>query len=99
MDAGANICITGDLDLLIDATPIAPFSLSVATTSVSADNNLCTMKGLILIPVVVNGEPYLQPCYFCKSATETIISPEAILAENATLTSWTQNGNKDATPG
>jgi hypothetical protein len=68
------------------------------TTSVSADNNLCTLKGLISIPVV-NGEPYFQPCYYCKSATETIISPEAILAENANLASWTQNGNRDATPG
>ena len=36
MDAGANICITGDLNSLIDAIPIAPFSLSVATTSTSA---------------------------------------------------------------
>ena len=98
MDAGANICITGHLDLLLDAKPIAPFSLSVTTTSVSADNNLCTLKGLISIPVV-NGEPYFQPCYYCKSATETIISPEAILAENANLASWTQNGHREATPG
>jgi hypothetical protein len=98
MDAGANICITGDLNLLVDAVPIAPFSLSVATTSTSVDNNLCTMKGLIAIPIV-DSDPYLQPCYFCKSATETIVSPEAILAGNESLTNWTQDGAKDLTPG
>ncbi len=37
MDAGANICITGDLDLLLGAKPIAPFSLSVATGVVHAN--------------------------------------------------------------
>ena len=98
MDAGANICITGDINLLLDATPIPPFSLLVATTSTSADNNLCTMKGLIEIPII-DGSPYLQECYYCEHATETIISPEAILAGNDTLTNWTQAGGKDATPG
>jgi hypothetical protein len=98
IDAGANICITGDYHLLLDATPIPPFSLSVATMSTSANNNLCTMKGLIEIPVT-DGRPYLQECYFCEHATETIISPEAILAGNDALTNWTQSGSKDATPG
>ena len=98
MDAGANICITGDLSLLIDAAPITPFSLSVATTSTSPDNNLCTMKGLIEIPIS-DGEPYLQECYYCESATETIISPESILAGNTALSTWTQTSGNDATPG
>ena len=56
------------------------------------------MKGLIRIPII-GGEPYLQPCYYCESATETIVSPEAILAGNESLTNWTQDGAKDSTPG
>ena len=66
MDAGANICITGDYHLLLDATPIPPFSLSVATTSPLANNNLCTMKGLIEIPVT-DGSPYYSAQYNCPA--------------------------------
>ena len=31
MDGGANICLTGILDLLVDVVPIAPLPISVAT--------------------------------------------------------------------
>ena len=75
MDGGANICLTGVLDLLVDVVSIAPLPISVATKSgdISMDD-CCTKKGLIPL-TLEDGSVYYQPCYFCKNAVETIISP------------------------
>jgi hypothetical protein len=45
MDGGANICVTGVLDLLVDVVPIAPLRISVATKTgdISLDD-CCTKK-------------------------------------------------------
>jgi len=74
MDGGANICLTGVLDLLVDVVSIAPLPISVATKSgdISMDD-CCTKKGLIPL-TLEDGSVYYQPCYFCKNAVETIIS-------------------------
>jgi hypothetical protein len=99
MDGGANICLTGNLNSLIIVTPIVPFPISVATKGCKpALGNLCTMQGLLPLPLT-NGTYYNQLCYFCKNATETIISPKAILASSKTLHHWTQVGHKSDEPG
>jgi hypothetical protein len=99
MDGGANICITGILGLLVDVVSIPPISISIATTLGSISiNNCCTKRGLI--PLTLNGGSiYYQPCYYCKNAVETIISPEAIVAASNTLVHWTQEGHKGSDPG
>jgi hypothetical protein len=79
IDGGANICITGILDLLVEVETIAPLPILVATTSgqISLDD-CCTKHGLL--PLTLNdGAIYYQPCNYCKNAVETIISPQAIL--------------------
>ncbi len=75
MDGGANICLTGILELLVDVVTIAPLPISVATKSgdISMDD-CCTKKGIIPLSLT-DGSVYYQPCYYCKNAVETIISP------------------------
>jgi hypothetical protein len=99
MDGGANICLTGVLDLLVDVVTIAPLPISVATKTgdISMDD-CCTKKGLIPL-TLADGSVYYQPCYYCKNAVETIISPQAILASSEVLVRWTQTGHKDGSLG
>ena len=99
MDGGANICITGILDLLVDVETIPPLLILVATTSGTRSlDDCCTKKGLIPL-LLSDGSVYYQPCYYCKNATETIISPEAIMAASDTLVHWTQEGHRGNAPG
>jgi hypothetical protein len=99
MDGGANICITGILGLLVDVETIPPLPISVTTTSGSFSmDNCCTKKGLIPL-TLSDGSVYYRPCYYCKNATETIISPKAIVAASDTLVHWTQNGHRGDAPG
>jgi hypothetical protein len=99
MDGGANICITGLLKLLVDVENIPPLPISVATTlnSLSLDD-CCTKKGLIPL-TLMDGSIYYQPCYYCKNAMETIISPEAIVAASDILVHWTQDGHRGDASG
>lgn len=99
MDGGANICITGILSLLVDVEPIPPLPISVAMTSGTFSlDDCCTKKGLIPL-TLSDGSVYYQPCYYCKNAMETIISPEAIVAASDTLVHWTQEGHRSNAPG
>ena len=99
MDGGANICLTGVLDLLIEVVLITPLPISVATKTedISLDD-CCTKRGQLPL-TLANGSVYYQPCYYCKNAVETIISPQAILAASKVLVWWTQMGHKEGSPG
>ena len=61
-------------------------------------DDCCTKKGLIPL-TLEDGSVYYQPCYFCKNAVETIISPQAILSSSDVLVTWTQTGHKDGRTG
>jgi hypothetical protein len=79
MDGGANICVTVILVLLVDVLTIPPFPILVATKSNQLSlNNCCTKHGYLLL-MLDGGSVYYQICYYCANASETIISPDAIL--------------------
>jgi hypothetical protein len=99
MDGGVNICLTGILSLLVDVVSIPPLPILVATTSGALSlDDCCTKRGLLPL-TLQDGSIYYQPCYYCKNATKTIISLEAILVSSNILVCWQQEGHKDARPG
>ena len=99
INGGANICITNNLSTLTATVPVTPFPISMATTGTPpAMNDCCTVKGLLTLPLD-DGTSFLQPCYYCPNATETIISPDAILESSDILDTWTQIGRKGDAPG
>jgi hypothetical protein len=99
MDGGANTCLTGILDLLVDVVTIPPCPISVATKSDRfLLNNFCTKLGLLPL-MLDDGSILYQPCYYCKNATKTIISLEAIVSSSNILVCWSQEGHKDLLPG
>ncbi len=99
LDGGANICLTGVLDLLVDVKPINPLPISVATSGgMVSVNDCCTKNGLLPL-TLDDGSIYYQPCYYCKNAVETIVSLQALLAASDVLVCWTQTGHRDGSPG
>ena len=96
MDAGANICLTGDLNLLVDVVEIPPLPISVAVQGDSpSPDECCTKRGYLPLQLS-DGSTH---CFYCKNAMETIISPQAILENSAVIYSWTQTGFKHGRPG
>ena len=100
IDGGSNICVTGDLQLLLDLVDIPPIATSVALDEPpSSFDNTITKRGLLPL-TLSDGTTYYQPCYYCANMVETIISPVAVLALSDQLYYWTQVGCKDpTTPG
>jgi len=82
MDAGANICLTGDLGILADAVDIPPLPITVALNGKgSSADDCCTKRGFIPL-ALSDGTIHWQLCYYSANAVETIISPQAILNSN-----------------
>jgi hypothetical protein len=99
MDGGANICVTGNLNNLIDVRDIPPIQITVATLQgPNALDDYCTKRGYTPLSLE-DGSIYWQLCYYCANVVEIIISPQAILATSTVFTSWTQTGYKDDQPG
>ena len=63
IDGGANICLTGILDLLVEVVSIPPLPILVATKTgdISMDD-CCTKCGLLPL-TLANGSVYFQQCY------------------------------------
>ncbi len=99
MDGGGDICITNDISNLMDMVPVPPFLLSVMTKGAKPMlDKCCMMWGLLALPTTTGNTIY-QPCYFCKQATETIISPDEILKSNNKLKQWIQISHKGNAAG
>jgi hypothetical protein len=100
IDGGSNICVTGELGLLLDVMDVAPFKISVALKGNPSSFDDCITKQGLLPLSLSDGTTYYQTCFYCVNMVETIISPLAILASSNVFVQWTQEGFKDRTiPG
>jgi hypothetical protein len=100
IDGGSNICVTGELGLLLDVVDVAPFKISVALEGNPSSFDDCITKQGLLPLSLSDGTTYYQTCFYCANMVETIISPSAILASSNVFVQWTQEGFKDHTiPG
>jgi hypothetical protein len=96
MDAGANICLTGDLNILADAINIPPLAITVTLhDDNTSHNDCCTKMGYIPL-ALTDGTIHWQQCFYSANAVETIISPQAILLSSNVFASWTMMGYKDS---
>jgi hypothetical protein len=99
MDGRANICVTGDLTLLVGIVDIPPMAISVAIDGTDiTENDCCTKRGYTPLTCKY-GSIYWQLCFFCANVVKTIISPQAILASSNVFYSWIQTRFKDGWPG
>ena len=99
IDGGANICLTGDLDMMVNVVDIPPLPISMAVNrDAPALDNPYTRQGY-LPWTLSDGSTHWQLRFYCKNAVETIISPQAILASSEVFASWTQTGFKDGCLG
>jgi hypothetical protein len=98
MDNRANICIMGNLSLLLDLVDILPIPITVAISGEVSLDDCCTKRGYLPL-TLPDGMIYWQLCFYCANAVDTIISPQAVLALSDVFTSWMQTGFKDGQPG
>jgi len=100
VNGGSNVCVTGDIGLLLDVIDVDPFAISVALEGTPLSYDDCIMKQGLLPLTLTDGTTYYQTCFYCANMVETIISPSAILASSNVFVQWTQEGFNDLTlPG
>ncbi len=80
IDAGANICLTGDLDFLVDVMEIPPLPISVALQGEITTDNCCTAWGKIPLQLD-NGSVYWQDCYYNKLWWKQSFPPKLLLIQ------------------
>jgi hypothetical protein len=90
VDGGANICLTGNLNLLINVFEIPPLPILVSINREEPHiDKSCTQRGYLPLNLL-DGSTHWQLCFYCKNGVETIIAPQAILASSEVFASWTQ---------
>ena len=97
IDGGSNINLTPYLKLLIQVVDLEqPMAISCATDDGGEPHidDCCTKKGLLPLELE-NGEILYVVCYYCKNASDTIISPQAIVENSNEYNKWTQVGYSD----
>jgi hypothetical protein len=99
-DSGANLCMTNNPNLLMDVHPCAPLTILLATTNRGQSHtNVCRRHGLLPLPLL-NGSTYYQTCFVNPYASETFISPQAIIDSSAgSFNKWQMEGFLQGHPG
>jgi hypothetical protein len=95
IDGGSNICVTGDLNSLLNIVNTKPITISVDIEGSPTSYNDCITKRGLLPLLLSDGTTYYQTCFYCTNMVETIISPAAVLALSNVFYCWTQDGFKD----
>jgi hypothetical protein len=99
MDTGANICLTGYLDILANAIDIPPLAITVALHGDNTSfNDCCTKVGYIPL-ALTDRTMHWQQCFYSVNAVETIISFQEILLSNDIFASWSMMEYRDSRPG
>jgi hypothetical protein len=92
-NSGSNLCMTNNPNLLVDVCQCAPFTISLATSNGGhSHTNVCRRRGLLPLPLI-NGTAYYQTCFVNPYASETFISPQAIInSSNGSFDKWQMKG-------
>jgi hypothetical protein len=100
VDGGLKVCVTGDLDALLDVINIAPIEISVVLEGALTSFDDCITKHGLLPLTLSDGTTYYQTCFYCANLVKTFISPVAVLTSSEVFVSWQQDGFKDpSVPG
>ena len=94
-DGGSNIVLTGDESILEGVHSIPPVHIGLAA---KGDTTPCTKQGW-LPQLLSDGSILRTKAYVNSAATDTILSPEAILYSHPDLYRWEQQGFKGNNPG
>jgi hypothetical protein len=98
VDSGGNFNMTNDLSLLLNVVAIRPFSIGMAAQE-SKSSSMCTHRGDFPLPMN-DGSIFYTPMFYNPSASETILSPEAICFNSMDfLTHWNQSGSTTSDGG
>ena len=92
MDSGANKNVTNDTRIIRNISTIPPIPIF----GVSNKDAAChiTAKGITTLSTM-DGNTLDIIMYFSESCSGTIISPNAIVRDNSSFTSWTQTSHLD----
>jgi hypothetical protein len=98
-DSGANLCMTNNPNLLVDVCPWAPFTILLATSDGCHSHiNVCRCCGLLPLPLI-DGTTYYRTCFVNPYASETFISPQAIInSSGGSFDKWQMEGFTQGRP-
>jgi hypothetical protein len=100
VDGSSNVCVTGDLGILLNVIDISPIAILVALDGGPSSLDDCITKQGLLPLALANGLTYYQTYFYCANMVETIIYLAAILAASDVSVQWNQEGYKDpSVPG
>jgi hypothetical protein len=67
IDGGSNVCVMGDLNILLDVVDIAPIDILVALSGSSSLLNDKLSKSGLLPLTLLDGTIYYQTCFYCAN--------------------------------
>lgn len=100
-DSGANCCMTADLKAMKNVTKLPiPITIGLAVTgdTTNIQGTECTHVGELPIQCDDGTSIYVR-CFYNPNATDTIISPQAIVDSSEEFTEWKQTGRRMGNPG
>lgn len=100
-DSGANCCMTNNWKLL-EHIKLLPHPIQVGIALEKADSTveMTACKHVGTLPIECDdGHIIHTPCFYNPHATDTIISPQAIIDQSPEFEKWIQVGRKVGEPG
>lgn len=95
-DTGANCCLTDNIKMLVDVVKLdVPIKVGLALNESDGKTteSLCTHKGYYPMPLS-DGSIHYQAFFFNAHASDTIMSPEAVIHSNPKFKRWVQSGER-----